>query len=715
MDEDKIRAFEGALDDLSNGSFDAAQTLNDLSKAGNQNLTYLEKSEKAWNDYFRQRPLARMAKDTVKFTGQLGKAFVESGMAARENRESFDALKPVINAVSQVFKAIPIAGSGLSEAFSGVANFVVDEVQKTVTAYQTLGNVGATTAGGMTAMRDQAIQAGLSFQQFSDITKNNSESLAFFGGSTARGMKELAAVTQAAKPLQTEFLNLGIGISEQSEIFAEYLGMSQRLGRDQQGDYNAQAESARRYIMQLDELARITGKTRDEAQKDLDAQLSNTRFRATLMKMEAEGRTEEAENLRTYVATLPKDMQQGAMDLVGGAATEAGRQVEIALGGEGSQIFAGLKSGAIDATEAIARAQEAASAQVERLGLDYFARAAGLGGPLDGVANSLLELTTRVGFTRGELEKTLQEQAGAAQTQDDATKKVVEAQQSMQQFAIEMDKFVQSNVFPLATEAIAGLSGSLADLAGFINETIGGGGSAEPSWYDSIIDFVKGRKYKNEEVELDFAAADGDYVTKGQLGLVGENGPELFAPSQNGNVMNKEQATALYEFLLKQGGMSSFGGFGQMFLPGVGRLSRQTMAGGQVDQLTGLDGEEILKGVKYGAHGNVLNQITAGGQKYMRGFQSRGAGDERFLTAGTGFAQMSGPGGYYDKMMSGVSPFAGQSLSMSDQANNTRTNLNSPAAMMEFQKEMYGVLSEIASNTRAGADTSKQILRVSSS
>lgn len=717
MDEDKIRAFEDALDDLSRGSFDAAQTLNDLSKAGNQNLTYLEKSEKAWNDYFRERPLAKMAKDTAKFTGQLGKAFVESGMAARENRESFDALKPVISAVSQVFKAIPIAGSALSEAFSGVANFVVDEVNKTVSAYQTLGNVGATTAGGMSAMRDQAIQAGLSFQQFSDITKNNSESLAFFGGSTARGMKELASMTEAAKPLQTEFLNLGIGISEQSEIFAEYLGMSQRLGRNQQGDYNAQAESARRYIMQLDELARITGKTRDEAQKDLDAQLSNTRFRATLMKMEAEGRTEEAENLRTYVAALPKDMQQGAMDLVGGAATEAGRQVEIALGGEGSQIFAGLKSGAIDATEAIARAQEAASAQVERLGLDYFARAAGLGGPLDGVANSLLELTTRVGLTRDELAKTQQEQAGARQTQDNATKAVVEAQQSMQKFAQEMDKFIDNQVFPTATKAIAGLTDSLADLAGFINKTISGGAN-EPSWWQKAMNklFGGGSSVGNLDTsELDFAAADGDYVTKGQVGIVGEQGPELFAPSQNGNIMNKEQATALYEFLLKQGGMPSFGGFGQMFLPGVGRLNRQTIAGGQVDQLTGFGGEEILKGVKYGGMGTVVNQITAGGQKYMRGFQSRGAGDERFLTAGTGFAQMSGPGGYYDKMMSGVSPFAGQSLSMSDQANDTRTSLNSPAAMMEFQKEMYDVLSQIASNTRSGADTSKQILRVSSS
>jgi hypothetical protein len=76
---------------------------------------------------------------------------------------------------------------------------------------------------------------------------------------------------------------------------------------------------------------------------------------------------------------------------------------------------------------------------------------------------------------------------------------------------------------------------------------------------------------------------------------------------------------------------------------------------------------------------------------------------------------MSGPGGYYDKMMSGVSPFKGQSLKMADQANNTYTSLNAPAAMMEFQKEMYGVLSEIASNTRTGADTSKQILRATSS
>jgi hypothetical protein len=279
-----------------------------------------------------------------------------------------------------------------------------------------------------------------------------------------------------------------------------------------------------------------------------------------------------------------------------------------------------------------------------------------------------------------------------------------------------MDKFIDKNVFPAATDAVKGLSGSLADLAKFINKTIGGGPNQEPGWWDKITSFFSGgNAMPTEAVELDFAAADGDYVTKGQVGIVGEQGPELFAPSQNGNIMNKKQATALYEFLLKQGGMPMYKGFGQMFLPGVGQLNRQMIAGGQVDQLTGFGGEEILKAAKYGSMGNVFQQITAGGQKYMQGYQSRGIGDERYLTAGSGWAQMSGPGGYYDKMMSGVSPFKGQSLKMADQANNTYTSLNAPAAMMEFQKEMYGVLSEIASNTRTGADTSKQILRATSS
>lgn len=717
MDEDKIRAFEDALDDLSRGSFDAAQTLNDLENAGDKNLTYLEKAEKAWNDYFRQRPLARMAKDTAKFTGQLGKAFIESGMAARENRESFDALKPVINAVSQVFKAIPIAGSGLSEAFSGVANFVVDEVQKTVTAYQTLGNVGATTAGGMTAMRDQAIQAGLSFQQFSEITKNNAESLAFFGGSTAEGMKALAGVTQAAKPFQSELLNLGVGISEQSELFADYLGMSRRLGRQQQGDYNAQAESARRYVMQLDELSRITGKTKEMAQQDLDAQLSNIRFRATLAQMEAEGSGLQAEQLRQYVAALPKDLQQGAMDLVGGAATEAGRAVEIALGGEGSQIFAGLKSGAIDANEGLARAQEAAQATIERVGNEYFARAGGLGGPLDSTAIGLFDLSQNAAFARDALLKVGAEQLGAAETQDKATKAVVDAQQSMQQFAIEMDKFVQSNVFPLATEAIAGLSGSLADLAGFINETIGGGGSAEPSWYDSIIDFVKGRKYKNEEVDLDFAAADGAYVRKGQLGLVGEHGPELFAPSQSGNVMNKEQIVALYELLGKQGVAQLNENVSSAFLPGIGFLNRFSSNSMQIDKLMGFSGEEKLNASKYDAGGLTMQNLQAAGQTIRQGGYTHGldaAGN--LLNYKSGFASTSGPGSYYDRMMSGVSPFAGSSLNTNFKGRpGTEVGVGSTADMVEFQKEMYDVLSQIAQNTRTGADTSKQILRVSSS
>lgn len=118
---------------------------------------------------------------------------------------------------------------------------------------------------------------------------------------------------------------------------------------------------------------------------------------------------------------------------------------------------------------------------------------------------------------------------------------------------------------------------------------------------------------------------DGGTLRPGVLGVVGE-GPdgipgtdddqaEYVRTSKPINVMNKDQAFGLYDSLTK---MPVDGLTGTAFLPGVGRLFRQTFAGGQADKLTGFDGKEIARLSKYGMNGNVAEQINVGGQKYTR-------------------------------------------------------------------------------------------------
>jgi len=171
----------------------------------------------------------------------------------------------------------PLLGS-LGESASKLAKFGVEvlakEVEKTVRAFHDITATGVMFGKGMDDVRMYANRAGLTVDQFADVVKGNSKSLAEAGYTVTDGAKIVSNVTsQFAKTtgksgltLQREMQNLGYGFKEQADLAAMVVGDLRRSGGKATNEQVAKATLDLAKNMKI--VADITG---EDAKQRMDA------------------------------------------------------------------------------------------------------------------------------------------------------------------------------------------------------------------------------------------------------------------------------------------------------------------------------------------------------------------------------------------------------------------------------------------------------------
>jgi hypothetical protein len=689
------------MDELERQTQLLLQSMDEFTRSGSLAGNSLEKVEKSTSTLNKTITKAEQALEkfgktasgkTLKAAGDIAAGFGRSAQAARDNRESFESLNPIINSAATALSAIPIVGDALGKTLSTVGTFVTAELQKSVEAFQTLGSVGAVGASGVSGLRKSAIEAGLSFAQLSKITQSNASNLAFVFGSTATGLEQIANLTKAAEPFRQELLGLGIGLTQQTEYFADYLQVQQRLGRQQIKDTRVLAANSAAYAKNLTDLSRITGMSTDAAQAELDSQLSNIRFRRALADVDK--KTGDAiQNVGVVIAGIGKDpnLTRGFQDLVAGFGTQAGEDFEIATGGIGNQIAQNLRAGAITEQQAIQQIQDALKATYEKLPAQIFGR----GTPFDNVSLGMANLAT----AQIDYAKALQQGRDAAKTPDTATKDMTDAQMSLQRFATEADTFVNNQVFPNATKVIGTLTDSLSKLTGGINQ------------------LAKG---------LPIPRAAGGPVTAGQPYLVGEQGPELMVPGTSGNIISNQDLTLKptvdskeienkINFIRKNLQSTLTEGLSTAFLPGIGEVVSYQMGNITKTMLKTVDGQ-IEEYVKYAmpTTGVTMEAYKAGGQTFARGSYQSALNTNTDITMQTGFQQMGGPKNTYDSAIGETNPMRDASITMNQNGQTITASQGQDSKLQEMMGLLLQSMQQVADNTRSGADASKKLLRAQS-
>lgn len=408
--------------------------------------------------------------------GQVARGMGNFAKTVGQGDTSFKALNGVVdmaaNAMAGLAKTIPLAGEGLAAGIKATAEaskFMLEQMDQTTKAFNDLGQVGALTAKGMTGLQQQFLASGLQLNTFVKQVNENSVALARFRGLTGEGAEDFSKITgELTRGTDDSLRLLGMNAEQIGETVGAFVSQQTRLGRAQTMSNAELTEGAKRYAMELDTLSKVTGMSRAAIQKQQDAALSESRFRAALHGM-SDQQQKDFMRLQTVMSGFGQELGQGTRDLIsnGVANTDASRKLMADTGGAAADIIRRLKEGSIDATQAQVEMRDAVKANAEsQAGIQQY-----VDGPFSNFANKADLMAAKMDATTGDLVVAQKRQIEGA---DDLTKNTVNAQKSMEGLNIEVQK-LGFTFLPKASSAVASMTTAMEKFVKYVNKTIGAG------------------------------------------------------------------------------------------------------------------------------------------------------------------------------------------------------------------------------------------------
>jgi hypothetical protein len=181
------------------------------------------------------------------------------------------------------FSQLPFGIGTVASAFARLARFQEDNLA----SYQKLTNAGIGFAGSLTDIRQASADMYLTMEQLTNLMTSNSQELTLLGGSANEGAMAFRRISKeliqssAGKELQ----NLGYTTEQVNQGLIDYIAINGGRTKKDLENSGQLRSSAAAYMLELDRLADITGKTREQQSKDLKETMRKAdmeMFRATL-------------------------------------------------------------------------------------------------------------------------------------------------------------------------------------------------------------------------------------------------------------------------------------------------------------------------------------------------------------------------------------------------------------------------------------------------
>ena len=434
---------------------------------------------------------------------------------------------------------IPIVG-GLLGGFAGY-------IDNTVSTFRTLSATGAAFGNDMMETRRSAAQMGVSLDEFAGLITNNAGNLAALGGSVTLGAERFKKMNDNIKKSGdfAALKNMGFTVEEVNEGMGDYIDQQRRMGTLQGKSTAELASGSADYLKQIDLLAKVTGKTREEAEKALRDQSSDAAIRG--MQKALEGTPEKLANF---------NLSLGLIEEMGGATGAAMKDLLDGMpsGPETAQFLNMMGDAGPAMQDALKQIGDGADPQIllnamkngggelEKFAdMDADARAqyiASLRKTNEPMADFLDNATTMISIGKRDLDAAKAEQGLRKKTTDafvtfeDAIRKAR---------GVIQGAFVDSGIFEASAKLVEKFSTKITKIIedGTLQSTI-------DSFFDSISTFVDnfkkfglGTALFGKEAEIDESGQEIEgTAVKGLLGdLFGEGGTIAKAFGDSGNIV----------------------------------------------------------------------------------------------------------------------------------------------------------------------------------
>lgn len=196
--------------------------------------------------------------------------------------ESQQKSTPVSLDLTSFNNAVKSAGSTLIDLAKGVTD--------NISVWRKLSGVGANFSNDVVGMSIAAAEARVSLSDFAELISLNAKNFAGLGGSVSRGTEIFAKMTKEFQDtsFSKELMNIGFTASEVNDTLALYVGFQKSAMRMDNEGKQAAFTSATALAKEMDLIAKLTGKSRQEQARQLQEAQRNGSVEAAI-RQEAQG------------------------------------------------------------------------------------------------------------------------------------------------------------------------------------------------------------------------------------------------------------------------------------------------------------------------------------------------------------------------------------------------------------------------------------------
>jgi hypothetical protein len=204
-------------------------------------------------------------------------------------------------------------------------------------AFRDLSTYGASFNNSLFDMRLAAAESEVAFDDFTSLVRNNSQLFAKLGGTTSEGAKQFGIFSRNLRTskIGQELMGMGFTINEINSSLATYLDAQLMSGRRIELRDRSLMESSSEYMMQLDKLAKLTGKQREQLAQEMAQLQQDAGLRRQINSLEGENR-KNLEGVLTFVRSSMPGLASGFEDIMDGLAqTDLGVLMQTQIKGLG--------------------------------------------------------------------------------------------------------------------------------------------------------------------------------------------------------------------------------------------------------------------------------------------------------------------------------------------------------------------------------------------
>jgi hypothetical protein len=182
-------------------------------------------------------------------------------------------------------KEAGFAGAKLTGALgSTISKFgdLINYVEEGLDTFRDLSKVGATFNNSVVDMRAAAAGSRLTMQEFGNIIKDNNTSFLALGGNAANGAKEFARLSKGFfdSGFGDKLTQLGYTSEDLNNLMAIQLTNLSARELKERGSEQKQFEATAKLAEEMDLMAKLTGISRKEQEKSLQADKANAQIQA---------------------------------------------------------------------------------------------------------------------------------------------------------------------------------------------------------------------------------------------------------------------------------------------------------------------------------------------------------------------------------------------------------------------------------------------------